>query len=307
MKKIYALGLAVMTVAFSFAQDRQVGDQVKNWDRMTEIQDRSDDTLAPPAYSQACVTNGFTLYSSNNGGYVNGVNGYGDIGFSQRFPLDGSADVEGFMVWYGAIENVDGGTQFQGSLMDKDGTTVLGAVGGPHTVTAIDTTSTGAAGWHTYTLSASVAVTDTFFCQVIWAMGSDTAGVVSTIDACGDDAYEIWSDGTLAKVSASWGIAIDLGVLALVNNLAITGIFDQSVANFGIYQNGTNLHVNGIDENALVNNVQIIDMSGRVVKTFAVVDQWDNYTFDISDINAGNYIISMMTSKGNFAQKFNLK
>lgn len=306
---MYILGIALLATTFSFAQDREVSGQEQSWDRLELPQDRSDDTLAPPAYGMTCITNGFTVYTSSNGGYVNGANGYGDIGISQRFPFDGSADVEGFLVWYGAIENVDNLTQYLGSLMDKNGTTVLGATSGTHTVSSIDTTSSGAMGWYPYMLSTPVTVTDTFFCQVAWQLGSDTVGVVSTVDACGENAYEIWSDGSLVAVNdaSSWGLNIDLGVLALVNNLSYTGIFDENVADFGVYQNGTNLHVNGIAFDAIIKNVQLLDVSGRIIESWSIVDQWDNYTFDISGIPAGNYILSMNTSKGNYAQKFNLK
>ncbi|UKN02661.1 T9SS type A sorting domain-containing protein [Paracrocinitomix mangrovi] len=306
MRKIYVLGIALCATTFSFAQEKQAGQMEKSWERMELSGDRSEDTLSPPSFSDACINNGFGLYSSTNGGYVNGTNGYGDIGAGQMFPLDGQATVEGYMAWYGAIENNGGATQILGSIMDKNGN-VLGGTLAAHTVASVDTTAAGAAGWYTYTFSSAVAVTDTFICMTAWSAGADTLGFVSTVTPCGGFAYETWSDGTVADVASSWGITVDLGFLALVNNLEYTGIFDTEAADFGVYQNGTNLHVNGINIDAFIQEVMIVDMAGRTIKTWPIADQWDNYTFDISNVPAGNYVIALKSNKGHYAQKFNLK
>lgn len=306
MKKIYFLGLALLATTFSFAQ-KEVGSTEKTWERLELSDDRSEDTLSPASYMDACITNGFALYNSNNGGYVAGINGYGDIGAGQRYPFDGQADLTGVLVWYGAKESVDGMTQILCAVLDKNNNVIGGSSGG-HTVASIDTTTTGAAGWYEYTLASTVSLTDTFYVFVNWGGGSDTVGVVSTTDPCGNNSYEQWSDLSYNSIESAWGgLMIDLAMLPMVDNLEYTGIFDQEADKFGIYQNGTNLHVNGIAHDAIINNVIIHDISGRVIKAFPIVDQWDNYTFDVSDIPAGNYIISFNSSKGKLAQKFNLR
>ena len=306
MKKIYFLGLALLCTTFSFAQDRTVGEEVNHWERMELSQDRSEDTLRPASYNDPCITNGFSLYSSTNGGYVNGMNGYGDTGAGQMVPLDGQADITGVLVWYGAKESVDGNTQITCSVLDKNGGNPQGS-STPHGVAAIDTTAGGAAGWYEYTLSTTVSVTDTFIVMCNWLLGSDTVGVVSTVDPCGGFAYETWSDASVNPVSASWGIDIDNAMLPMVDNLEYTGIFDTEAESFGVFQNGNTLNINGIATDAVIKTITIYDLSGRTVKEWPITDQWDNYSFDVSDINFGNYIIALRTTKGSFAQKFNLK
>ena len=98
MKKIYLLGLSVAVTAFTFAQNREVIGQEKNWERLELSQDRSEDTLSPASMNDPCILNGFTLYTSGDG-YVAGMNDYGDIGKGQLYPLNGSADVVGALVF----------------------------------------------------------------------------------------------------------------------------------------------------------------------------------------------------------------
>lgn len=302
------LGLALTATCFTFGQDRANSGEVNHWNESTYEVTRSDDTLSPPSFSDACIANGFTLVGSAGSGYISGTNDYGDIGKGQRFPFDGSAEIEGFLVWYGAIQNEDNMTQYVGSVTDKDGTTVL-ANTSPHTISAIDTTSAGAAGWHPYTFSSAVTVTDTFYTWVAWQLGTDTMGIVHTVDPCGSNAYEIWGDGSIYAMNdaSSWGSNIDLSIIVLVNNISFTGIFDQDAVEYGMFTDGTNLFVNAVSDDVTMETITIHDMSGRVIKEFTVNFQTSNYTFDVSDIPTGNYLVSINSSRGGYAQKIHIQ
>lgn len=307
MKKIYLLGLSVAVTAFAFAQNREVIGQEKNWERLELSQDRSEDTLSPASMNDPCILNGFTLYTSGDG-YVAGMNDYGDIGKGQLYPLNGSADVVGALVWYGAIVEGDGNTQITCEVRDGSGANAQGT-STAHGVSDIDTTAAGANGFYSYTFSSTVAVSADFMIFVNWSGGTDTVGIVSTISPCGDGAYEEWSDNSIYAFNdgSSWGLDVDLQMLPLVNNLGYTGIFDSEKEGFGVYQNGSNIHVNNISFDATVQKINLYDLQGRIVKEWSITEQWDNYTFDVSTVPAGNYILSMNTSLGNYAQKFNLK
>lgn len=308
MKKIYVLGLALLGAMTSFAQDRTVGGAEVSYDRF-ELQDRSEDTLSPSGVASGGCGSGYTLYLSDNSGYMFGTNGYNDVSKGQQFPLDGSCQVEGAMIWYGAKEKSGGTTALVTTVVDKDQSTIL-ATSQSITVDDIDTTAAGANGFVVYTFTTPVTVTDTFYIMTTVdapaSTNADTVGIVTTIDGCGGLAYELWNDGTFISISDAWTSDVDGVILALVNNLWYTGIFDEEKVDFGVYSANNNLYLNGINDDVLVNSVNLYDMSGRVVKTFTVQDQFESYVFDISDVTSGNYVLSLNTSIGTFGQKFNV-
>ncbi|MFT4602766.1 MAG: hypothetical protein ACI857_002953, partial [Arenicella sp.] len=218
MKKIYILALAVMAGGMTFAQ-KQAGEAVDTWDRLPENFDRSEDTLNPASFSDACVGNGFALYSSTTGGYVAGTNDYGDVAKGQKFTLNGQATVVGAQVLYGAIDVQGGATMVTAGLYDDAQALLTGAT--PHLLSAIDTTAGGAAGLYNYTFTGT-AVTNDFYIMVGWALGDDTLGIVSTTDPCGTDSWEIWSDASWNDIPTAWGVSIDLVITALVDDLEFT-------------------------------------------------------------------------------------
>ena len=304
MKKIYILGLTLLTASLSFGQ-KQVGEAVQTWDRLPDFGERSEDTLNPASFADACITGGLALYSVTGGGYVGGMNTYGDVAKGQKFTLNGQASVVGAQVLYGAIEVVGGATMVTAGLYDNNQALLTGAT--PHGVSAIDTTAGGAAGLYSYSFT-STAVTNDFYIMVGWALGDDTLGITSTVDPCGNDSYEIWSDASWNDIETAWsGLQIDFVITALVDDLGYTGIFDVTAPEFGIYQADDNLILNSISEDVMMKSVSIYDMSGRMVKTFPIADQYSNFSFDISDVNAGNYIVSINSSNGPLSQKMNIK
>ena len=119
---------------------------------------RSEDTLNPASFSDACITGGLALYTVGNGGYVGGMNGYGDKAKGQKYTLNGSATVVGAQVLYGAIEVVGGATMVTATLFD-DAQNVLAAAT-PHAVSAIDTTASGAAGLMNYSFTSTAVTSD---------------------------------------------------------------------------------------------------------------------------------------------------
>ena len=303
MKKNYILALTLLTASLSFGQ-KQADEFVPTHDRLPDFGERSEDTLNPASFSDACITGGLGLYSVTGGGYVGGMNTYGDKAKGQLFTLDGQATVVGAQVLYGAIEVNGGTTLVTAGLYDNNQALLTAAT--PHGVGDIDTTAGGAAGLYSYTF-AGTAVTDDFYIMVGWALGDDTLGITSTVDPCGTDSWEIWSDDSWNDVPTAWGLSIDFVITALVDDLEYTGIFDVTAPEFGIYQADNNLILNSISEDVMMKSVSIYDMQGRMVKTFPIANQYSNFSFDISDINAGNYIVTIDSNNGPLSQKMNLK
>lgn len=307
MKKILLSAVALLSLTAVNAQNKITGETVATWDRIEMQDDRSEDTLVTANFASNCGT-GYGLVGSANGGYVVGTNGYGDVGKGQFYSLAGSASVVGAYVWYGAKKSVDGTSSFVATILDVN-KAIIGT-SNTKTLADIDTTAAGASGWTEYTFATPVAVTGDFYAFVS-VDGMDTVGIVSTVSPCGGDAYEIWNDATFIAINdaGAWGATstIDLGILPLVNNLGFTGLFDSEAAEFGVYTNDNSLVLNAISDDVIVNVVTIFDMNGKAVKTISVTDQFETYTFDISDIITGTYIVSLNTNKGTLGQKINIK
>jgi hypothetical protein len=306
MKKILLSAVALLSLTAVTAQTKTVGEELIHFDRV-EMQDRSDDTLS---FSD-CSATGYTVYTAGPGnGYVMGTNAYNDIAKGNKITFAGSASIVGVYAWYGQIETTSGASIYVATI--HDGSEALLGTSATHTIADIDTTTAGAAGWLEYTFTTPVTVTSDFYAMVSVdapaSTNADTVALVCSVSGCGGNAYEIGGDGTWYDVDANWGGFItEVSLVVLVNDLSFTGLFDTEAYKFGTYTANNTLFLNGINDDVLVNEVVIYDMNGKAVKTISVADQFTSYSFDISDITTGNYVISLNTNKGTVGQKVNIK
>lgn len=197
------------------------------------------DTLVPPSLDVAGAT--LTVYSTQQGGYVVGANGYGDAAKVQVFSNTESTMVEQLLFIFGAKEGngssvvharvyaLDGtGTASTGPATNAPGT-VLGNT--DLTVDQCDTTDLTVV-----TFSPAVAVSGDF------GVGIDVAdlaagtyvGLASTADAAAgavpDNNWELWSDGAWYTLTAAWPLTFDIAVYAVIGDGA-AGIEDAGAVN----------------------------------------------------------------------------
>lgn len=306
MKKILLSAVALLSLTAVTAQTKTVGEELIHFDRL-EMQDRSEDTLL----FTDCSATGYSVYTAGAGnGYVMGTNAYNDLAKGNKVTFDGSASIVGIYAWYGAIESTSGNSIYVATI--HDGSEALLGTSGTHTVADIDTTVAGANGWLEYTFSTPVTVTSDFYAMVSVdapaSTDADTVALVCSVAGCGGNAYEIANDGTWYDVNTNWGgFVTEVSLMVLVNDLSFTGLFDTQVEKFGAYTANNTLFLNGINDDVFVQEVVIYDMNGKAIKTIAVADQFASYSFDISDVTTGNYVISLNTNKGTIGQKVNIK
>ncbi len=171
------------------------------------------------------------LYTSSNGGYVAGPNGYGDLGKYQRFDLDEAGTLEGAGLYFGAA--VITGTADEITLVVREGTgtgelDAPGALLHSQTFTTADIVSFENPLLFTFT--SPVSVPQNFFIGIEWGAGvDDEFGLYSDNDGEGEMAYrawEKWSDNSYYafKSASAWDLDLDLFVHAEVSTGAGTQV-----------------------------------------------------------------------------------
>lgn len=102
--------------------------------------------------------------------------------------------------------------------------------------------------------------------------------------------------------AASSTVKYDNYIVSAVNTTAAS-VNDVISSKFNLYPNPVNDVVNISNEEHIgVNNVSVIDMNGRVVKTFEFNNQ-SQVQMNISDLKAGIYIFKISTNEGTASKK----
>ncbi len=119
MKRLLLLGMVVLAAGYIYGQ-RAMSEGIMMPKQQVVTAKVPTDTLLPGNWE---YSTSYALYTAQGGGYVAGVNGYGDFAKGQQFLVDVPYNIEGVMIWFGAKELVspDGALKFM--IWDLDGTT----------------------------------------------------------------------------------------------------------------------------------------------------------------------------------------
>lgn len=313
----------MLSVSFLMAQ-KQVGNVTPMNPINFSNAKTPTDTLMPTSFS----TGSPTLYGAQNGGYVVGTNGYGDLAKAQLFYVDEPYSIEGCLVWVGVkdIVGTANTTKFVVYTATGTGTASTGTVNtAPGTELASVTvsmsdldTSLSLSGAHVFTLTTPVAVTDMYYVGMDFTdTYDDTLGIVSTTDgdASGTElAWEKWDDGTWVSMLYAWPLDFDLGFFPIVNmsqsiqtspingvicNMYPNPAYGVTIIEYQLTQSSSNVEIN------------ILDVTGKLVKSFnegAKEPGKYNVTFNASELQPGNYFYTINAGNGSkFAKKFQVK
>lgn len=287
MKKMYVMLVLLMATSFVFAQVRQVGENVKMMDskqvNLPSAESKAPtDTLVP--YGIANATN-LMMFPADNGGYVAGVNGFGDQAVAQHFPVTPAEGyiVEGFLAWVGAKEIVGNAGTVDGVIYDMtgSGTTTDGTGAAPgvvlESVTLDMDTDVDTVGFTVVMFNNPVLRSHDYAIGMDFTnMGNDTLGIVHSNDGDADDnerSWSQWDDGDWYSFLTmdNWGLDIDLALLPVVD-MSTVDINEQAFINgvrMEVYPNPA-VDVLNIDfhiREAAEVNINIMDMTGRTVQT----------------------------------------
>lgn len=324
MKRFYSLIVSLVFIASTsmvMGQNRAFTTSTKTFDASFLNTRVPTDTLAPGTASA------WSLVGSANGGYVVGINGYGDLAKAQYFLVQDAYNVEGGLFWFGA-KQVGGDGIISFNLYDMDGTAATTnsmTDFGPGTILATESESMSAidtsgslASAHVHLFAAPVTVNTDYALGVGFAgaLAGDTIGMVHSAD--GDDqglnsSYELWSDGTSwHSMFEAWPLDIFFGIFPIVD-LSVVSIEEQQFINgvkAQVYPNPAVSQANLKFEIQNSSDVQIViyDATGRVLMNTDLgtltaglhelplaINNWSNGVYYYSVI-AGNYANSL-TSK----------
>ncbi len=313
MKKMYVMLVMLMATSFVFAQVRQTNDNVRIMDskqvNMPSAESKvPTDTLVPYGIVNAT---GLMMVPADNGGYVAGVNGYGDVAVAQQFPVtpaDGYI-VEGFLVWIGAKEIVGTAGTVDAVIYDMDGAgNTPGAVLESVTLdmdTDVDTVDFTVAMFNNPVLRSYDYAVGLDFSN----MDGDTLGIVHSDHGDANEyerAYSLWDTGDWYSFLSqdNWGLDIDMAFLPVVD-MSTLDIHEQAFINgvrMEAYPNPA-VDVLNIDfhiREAAEVKINILDISGRIIQTESLGNKdAGEYSASISVDNMSAGVYLYMIEAGN--------
>lgn len=157
-------------------------------------------------------TNTLTIYGSSNGGFITGVNGYGDLAKAEKYTGYSGTHVTGSDIYfYGVQDGGNGGTVDLTIWNDNAGLpgTVIGST--TYALSDINSVLTSGSGvvFLPFDVPVNVAGND-FYIGLDFTnlTAGDTLGVVSKlvgVTTPANTAYEEWSDATWHDMESAWG------------------------------------------------------------------------------------------------------
>ncbi|MDP4114629.1 MAG: T9SS type A sorting domain-containing protein, partial [Bacteroidota bacterium] len=175
------------------------------------------------------------IYNVTGGGYVAGVNKYGDLGKYQRFDINQTMLLK--EVWLYTKVNPIVGTPDTISIVIRK----VAADSTPSTalsIVKVTTAALNALGWSKITLPVAVPVGAPVYIGFEWkASIKDTFCVVNDKINLGygqgqKRAWEKWSDGTFASMNSSWqGFDVDLWIAAVAEKVLPISVAREDLNN----------------------------------------------------------------------------
>jgi len=280
-----------------------------------------------------------TFINSVNGGYVCGVNGYGDKAKVQGFELATSPSggtpvtVEEVLIWFGGktvtnADTVNSTLKINVYYMNGPGTTTAGTENvAPNTILStisvpvndVDTGTTLTTGGNIFAFSSPVWVGGNFGVGVDFStiLAGDTIGLVSSSDGDAgqtEHSWEKFSTGAWHTMFQSWPLDIDFAIWPIIDR-APQGTTEFSLNGVSINQNFPN-PASGVTtlnyelaENANNVLVQVLDSKGKLVAKFNEGKKQAgkyNLTLDVSNFAAGNYYYTIQADGKRMGRKMQI-
>jgi hypothetical protein len=321
MKKFYTLAVFCAVAVAANAQRVAVAGPLLDpaFTPSTTVQSVAPtDTITGPAdWTQAA-----TLYNSQNGGYVCGVNGYADLQkaqiYSPSFYSVNEMIVFGAMYWFGGkTVGANGNVAMRVYNLDGTGVSTLGNVACPGTATVSDNVAIGSVDT---SLSLANCYIHTFsapqFMQTDFAVGfsvagcgaGDTIGLVTTTDGNSggfEGSWEEWSDNTWHSFLEpnNWGLDLEMAIFPIVE--MGTGMGESSLNGISVgftggnaFTTSTTLNYTLADASEKV-TIRIVDAQGRLISEEVRNGQAAGaytYAIDGTNLAAGVYYVQIQTN-----------
>ncbi len=260
-------------------------------------------TVTNPGSTSGCDTlinisaaDTLRLYSTNNGGYISGWNGYGDLSkaeaYSNYSPYNSITGMELFL--YGVNDGGNGAT-VDFNIWDDNGGTPGSIIASTQVSLANIQASTSGNGIYLVTFPSSVTINGgTIYCGITmngfasYPGGQDSLGIVtnSVYDLTANSGWEQWSDGTWYDMNSAWGYDFSYYIRPILCGGCASGLVMNPATNNATCGN---------------NNGQInITVSGGTPPYQYSIDGGTTYqsTSNFSGLAAGSYDVNILDGGG---------
>jgi hypothetical protein len=325
MKKHY-LFLGMMAIAaLSFGQQKAGNVSVMPVSTQGIGQGNSTTAAGLDTLANHFVGGTPALYSSSNGGFVCGHNGYSDLSKAQLFDnqmgVTGPGTIPSVLLWVGAKEGNPASTIAVKIYADNNGVpgATLGSVNVPFS--AMDTNAIALmqigspieAAYNTIAVFSSpiaIPANGKFWAgfTVTYASG-DTIGVVTTthpefslavthsFEQWSDNSWHTYNDGT----TNTWQLDIAQGIFP-VCNFSAASVNENGNISFGMFPNpAVNQVTVNLPKGITNGTVNIVNVIGETVFTSAI--NGNTMNIDLSGFAKGSYFLNVNTLEGKGTQK----
>jgi hypothetical protein len=252
-----------------------------------------------------------TLYTSPNGGFVFGNNGYDDLVKAQSFDKGSAGTLQKVLLEFGDVvfSSGDANSAINVNVYNNYGAGIVVGSGvlqdsiAPDSIIAqmsIPVSQLFDDGSFTiadFSLE-NVILTDDFSVGIDLSLLStgDTVGLNSTTDGDANgsnDGWELTSDSVwfqVAESAFSWGLDLQMAIFPVVELDATASINEQSIS-VSISPNPTSNFLNINFAKSGKYEIQLIDVAGR--KVLSATSKNNLKSIDVSHLNSGLYILSV--------------
>jgi len=287
MKKVLVVGLLSIMSISGFSQE--------------------SDTLGIEAFRNGTEI----LYTSPNGGFAFGNNGYGDVAKAQSFDKGNAVALKKVLLEFGEVVfgSGDVNSAINVNVYNNYGVGIVVGSGvlqdsiAPDSIIAqmsipvsqlLDDGSFTIADF----TSENVLLSDDFSVGIDFSLlaAGDTVGLNSTTDGDANgsnNAWELTSDSVwfqVAESAYSWGLEVQLAIFPVVELDALASIREQSIS-VSISPNPSSDFLNIRFAKNGKYKIQLLDASGRIV--LSANSNASLSTIDISRLNTGLYVLSV--------------
>lgn len=228
------------------------------------------------------------IYLSENGGYLSGNNGYGDLAKADYFQYGGSGTIENMRIHIGAVDGTNGNVEF--AIWENNGGTPGSKIAGK-TITMAELSSAFNEEGDPFLVEFDnpVIIEGNFFAGFFVSTG-DAFAVTTTTNGDGPNtAWEMWSDSKWYPYdsSDSWGFDLTHAIFPEICPIVDVDLYSKN--KIMIFPNPASDNITII--NAENSKIQIINILGKVIYNLENAELYQN--INISRLSNGIYFVKI--------------
>lgn len=263
------------------------------------------------------------LYTSQNGGFITGVNGFGDLQFAQIFPTHNAFWLTGAMYWFGGKSYTSGDTNsrvfFKVFALDSNNLSNNSGINKPGPGTVLLQWSVPLADIHADTsfllgtnylqlpspvhLDSAQGFVIGFDVSALAA--GDTIGIMSTTDGDGatkDLSIELWKNNSWNSFldNNNWSLDFDLFIFALTDTIApdttVSGIRNiNQNSGFKLFPNPSHniCQIQSTDASE-INTIFVYNSIGQQIIRISDIDNQTSVEISTGNLEPGLYWVKIL-------------